>query len=142
MIQFFDHLIRYETDLWNHLDAQLAAVGGPTLAVLSALRAVRRHPGAARVAELQDDLRITVGAASKFADRLEHEGLITRRPNPTDRRSSLLELTALGESRHDEGMRILESRIAEHLEGFEAEAALAGRIFRALTDRLALEPVR
>jgi MarR family multiple antibiotic resistance transcriptional regulator len=39
-----------------------------------------------------------VGTTSKAVDRLEKEGWLERRPNPANRRSSLLVLTPAGES--------------------------------------------
>ena len=110
-MDFFDALVRYETDLWNHLDRCLAEAGQVSLATLEGLRVIARHNGSARVMELQDELRITVGAASKHVDRLERDGLAMRHPNPDDRRSSLLALTEEGRKRHDSGMRVLEQHV-------------------------------
>jgi DNA-binding MarR family transcriptional regulator len=44
-------------------------------------------------------LSITVGGVSKIVDRIEATGDCTRRANPGDRRSSIIELTAAGERR-------------------------------------------
>jgi DNA-binding MarR family transcriptional regulator len=141
-MDFFDALIRYETDLWNHLDRRLRHAGATSLAVLEALRVIERHPGSARVADLQDELRITVGAASKLVDRLERDGLARRRPNPTDRRSSLLDLTETGRERHDQGVTILEREIDDHLAGFADKARDAVETLKALNQQLVGEVVR
>ena len=141
-MDFFDALVRYETDLWNHLDRRLADAGATSLAVLEALRVVGRHAGRARVAELQDELRITVGAASKLVDRLERDGLAVRAPNPEDRRSSVLSLTAAGVHQHDTGLAIVNAALAEHTEGFGSDLELSTRIFVSLTDRLTAEKIR
>jgi MarR family transcriptional regulator, multiple antibiotic resistance protein MarR len=56
-----------------------------------------------RVHDLAHEVAITVGATSKAVDRLEVRGWVSRRPNPENRRSSLLGLTAMGhrlERRH------------------------------------------
>ena len=66
------------------------------LATLHALRVVGRYDGRARVQDLSDDIGITVGAASKFVDRLERDGLVARSANPANRRSSLVGLTPEG----------------------------------------------
>jgi DNA-binding MarR family transcriptional regulator len=50
-----------------------------------------------RVNDLAQDIAITVGATSKAVDRLEAAGWVTRRPNPANRRSSLLALTPAGQ---------------------------------------------
>ncbi|MFE9328964.1 MarR family winged helix-turn-helix transcriptional regulator, partial [Nocardia sp. NPDC052278] len=59
------------------------------------MRIVATHPGC-RVQDVADGLGISVGGASKSADRLERSGWVSRVDNPSDRRSSMLELTAAG----------------------------------------------
>ena len=136
-MDFFDTLIRYETDLWNHLDRALLSGGCVSLATLDALRVVERHPGRARVHELQEDLRVTVGAASKLADRLENAGLVLRSPNPDDRRSSILTLTATGRAEHARGVEVLGAALAEHLAGENDAIAGLTDAIRRLSGRLA-----
>ena len=95
-MEFFDVLVRYEVTLWSVVDQELGRRGLVNLAQLHALRVLDRHAGHARVQDLSDDIGITVGAASKFVDRLERDGLAARSPNPANRRSSLVTLTASG----------------------------------------------
>ena len=95
-MEFFDALVRYEVGLWDAVDRDLARHGQVGLATLHALRVVGRYDGRARVQDLSDDIGITVGAASKFVDRLERDGLVTRSANPANRRSSLVGLTPQG----------------------------------------------
>lgn len=102
-MDFFDALVRYETDLWNTAERELQRETGMGLGSLQALRAIARHTPAARVNELSRDLGITIGAASKFVDRLERDGLAARSPHPDDRRSSLITLTQTGERARSEG---------------------------------------
>jgi DNA-binding MarR family transcriptional regulator len=59
------------------------------------LRAIARIPNA-RVHDVASELSITVGGTSKAVDRMEAAGLCVRRPNPEDRRSSIIELTPVG----------------------------------------------
>lgn len=133
-MDFFDTLIRYETNLWNHVDNRLKGAGAPSLAVLSALRVLKRYAPFSRVQELRHELGITVGAASKLADRLEKEGLVQRQPHPSDRRSSLVALTPAGEQAHVLGARVLQDALDEHLAG-EDISALAS-VLRHLDERL------
>ena len=116
-MNLFDALLRYETDLWNHVNQRLREAGGPTLAVLSALRVIGRYSPSARVQELRDELRITVGAASKLVDRLEKDGLAQRHPHPSDRRSSFVSLSGAGEQALEFGLRIMQDALDEHLAG-------------------------
>ena len=95
-MEFFDILVRYEVALWNAVDRELSRQGQISLAQQHALGVVDRHAGQARVQDLSDDIGITVGAASKLVDRLERDGLALRSPNPANRRSSLITLTAAG----------------------------------------------
>jgi DNA-binding MarR family transcriptional regulator len=124
-MDFFDALVRYETALWSHLESTLARRSGGSLAVLEALRSIASHQGEGRVAELQADLGITVGAASKLADRLERDGLVERRANPGDRRSSLLELTDAGQTTLERDLAVIEGALAEHLGTTDTAAVVA-----------------
>lgn len=49
-----------------------------------------------RVSHLADHLGIAPRSATEVADALEHAGLLTRSPDPTDRRAVLLTLTDAG----------------------------------------------
>lgn len=134
-MDFFDALVRYETQLWNHLDDRLQADGGVSLGTLSALRVVRRHAGACRVQELRTDLGITVGAASKLVDRLERDGLAVRSAHPLDRRSSLVALTPAGDDAHDAGVALMASTLTDHMAG-EPDVAETTVVLRRLLSTL------
>jgi DNA-binding MarR family transcriptional regulator len=51
---------------------------------------------ARRVSDLASALGMSLASASALSDRLVRQGLITRRPDASDRRSVLLQLTAAG----------------------------------------------
>lgn len=102
-MDFFDALVRLETDLWDLVDSELAKRGQVRVALLHALRLLDRLGGDGRVQDLSQGLSITIGAASKLVDRLERDGLAVRRQHPSDRRSSLISLTNLGASACREG---------------------------------------
>jgi MarR family transcriptional regulator, organic hydroperoxide resistance regulator len=58
---------------------------------------IDRLPGCpAAGSDVATELGITTGGVSKLVDRIEARGYCRRLPNPADRRSSLLELTAEG----------------------------------------------
>ncbi|WP_381562124.1 MarR family winged helix-turn-helix transcriptional regulator [Streptomyces eurythermus] len=109
---FFDDLVRCETRLYNALNDRLRERHGIVTSQFEFLRFLRDHPGA-RVADLAAEFAIGVGATSKSADRLEKQGWITRQPNPSDRRSSLLALT-------DDGSRLLAAAEKTFTEGLAA----------------------
>ncbi|MBR7831061.1 MarR family transcriptional regulator [Actinospica sp. MGRD01-02] len=101
---FFADLVRSETRLYNALNERLRSRHGIVTSQFESLRYLHAHPGA-RVADLAAEFAIGIGATSKGADRLEALGYVERRPNPADRRSSLLALT-------EDGVRLVEA--AEH----------------------------
>ncbi|WP_327065863.1 MarR family winged helix-turn-helix transcriptional regulator [Kitasatospora sp. NBC_01250] len=94
--QVFADLVRYETRLYNALGERLRAEHGLTTSQFEFLRIIGGREDC-RVNDLAHEVAITVGATSKGVDRLEAAGWVSRRPNPSNRRSSLLGLTAAGE---------------------------------------------
>ena len=86
-----------------------------TPAQLRALRMLRRH-GVMRLSELSDRLRIAPRSATEVVDALEARGLVQRRPDPGDRRATLVEVTGDG------------GGVLDAVRGTEAE-----RIFSRLT---------
>ncbi len=93
-----------------------------TPAHLRALRALKRH-GTMRLSVLSDHLHIAPRSTTEVVDALESRGLVRRRPDPGDRRATLVEAT-------EQGTAILEATRAAR--GTEAE-----RVFGQLsaTDR-------
>jgi DNA-binding MarR family transcriptional regulator len=80
------------------------------LAPLRALQSLDRR-GPSMVGELGDDLGLVPSTASRLSDRLAEAGLITRRPAPSNRRSTLLELT-------DAGRAVLDELVALRIRAF------------------------
>ncbi|MDT8912410.1 MarR family winged helix-turn-helix transcriptional regulator [Amycolatopsis sp. PS_44_ISF1] len=112
--EVFDDLVRLETMMWNALDAALLDRCGIGLGAFNALTVVDRA-SACRVHDLAVALAITVGGASQAVDRFEAQGLLLRRPNPANRRSSLLELTSAGLDRLAAGRDVVDGEIARWL---------------------------
>ena len=93
----FTDLVRVETRLYNAVGERVKAEAEVGAGHFELLRYVRDHPDP-RVADLASAFAIGVGTTSKIVDRVEKEGWVERRPNPANRRSSLLALTPAGES--------------------------------------------
>jgi DNA-binding MarR family transcriptional regulator len=91
----FSELIRFETQLWNAVDARLRVDCDLPLSRFEPMQVIARRQ-ACRVYDIADELSITVGGTSKLIDRIEASGYCRRRPNPEDRRSSIIQLTAAG----------------------------------------------
>jgi DNA-binding MarR family transcriptional regulator len=66
-----------------------------TPSAFRALRVLGRH-GPMRLSELSEHLHIAPRSATEVADALEAGGLAERRPDPADRRATLVELTGRG----------------------------------------------
>jgi DNA-binding MarR family transcriptional regulator len=62
-----------------------------------ALRVVDRHESI-RPGELAEHLRVAPRSVTDVVDALEARGLVERRPDPTDRRATVLALTASGQA--------------------------------------------
>ena len=93
--RLFSDLVRLETELWDAVEGRLRADHGITLPFFEFMRVIARTP-ACRVHDIAAELRITVGGTSKIVDRMEAAGYCARQANPSDRRSSIVTLTAAG----------------------------------------------
>jgi len=60
-----------------------------------ALGVLARH-GVMRLSELSDHLRIAPRSTTEVVDGLQERGLVERRPDPTDRRATLIAVTEEG----------------------------------------------
>jgi DNA-binding MarR family transcriptional regulator len=94
--RLFGDVVRFEIELWDAVDARLKAECDLPLGRFLPMRVVARRPGC-RVQDIAEELRVTVGGISKVVDRVEAAGHCARRPNPDDKRSSLIHLTPAGE---------------------------------------------
>jgi DNA-binding MarR family transcriptional regulator len=95
LLDLFHQLIRFETELWDAVDARLRADFELPLTRLEPMQVIARHPSC-RVNDIAEELSITIGGTSKLVDRIEAAGYCTRSANPDDGRSSIIELTAAG----------------------------------------------
>jgi DNA-binding MarR family transcriptional regulator len=90
-------LIRLEITLWDRVDARLRERHNLSLAFFEALHFASQAPkGGLRIGDLAAAMKVTVGGTSKLVDRVEAAGLLTRTPDPDDRRASRLSLTSSG----------------------------------------------
>ncbi|MFD8707867.1 MarR family winged helix-turn-helix transcriptional regulator [Kitasatospora sp. NPDC059648] len=136
--ELFADLVRCETRLYNALGDRLRERHGIVTSQYEFLDHLHRHPGC-RVADIAAEFAVGVGATSKGIDRLEKQGWVTRRPNPSDRRSSLLALTADGARLAEEARRTFTDTLAELLTGTLDAASLTAAARTFATLRSALE---
>ena len=92
----FSELVRLETELWDAVEGRLRSDHGITLPFFEFMQIISRRPNC-RVQDIAAELSITVGGTSKIVDRIEAAGYCARHANPSDRRSSILTLTPVGQ---------------------------------------------
>lgn len=102
-----------------------------TASRFDALEALSRRGGRARPAELRDAAHLPAQTLTGVLDQLAAAGFVRRSPNPADRRSILVELTAAGQAALD--------RICPPLIEIEEDcmATLSDAELRRITDLLA-----
>jgi len=96
--QVFHDLVRFETELWDAIDVRLRTDVELPLSWFEPMLIIDQLESC-RVYDIAEALSITVGGTSKLVDRIEAAGLCQRRPNPDDRRSSVIRLTPVGQQR-------------------------------------------
>lgn len=135
--RLFDDLVGLEIAVWDAVDARLGTECGLPLGQFMPMRVMAGTPGC-RVLDVSVQLQITVGAASKVVDRVEAAGHCVRRPNPQDRRSSLIALTPSGAAALAAADVVFERALRELLGSVLSPTALArfagtlGRVRAAL----------
>lgn len=112
--ELFFELIRYETEIWNAIDARLRAEHDLPLSRFEPMQVIDSHPRC-RVYDIARTLSITTGGTSKVVDAIEAAGHCRRRPNPDDRRSSIIELTPAGERLLVRATRTFEAELEERV---------------------------
>jgi DNA-binding MarR family transcriptional regulator len=133
----FADLVRLEIELWDAVEARLRAELNVGLGTAQTLAVVAAVPDC-RVHDIVRGLSITVGGASKTVDRLERHELVTRRPHPSDRRSSVIALTRAGAATHKAAQRLIAAELDARIGGVLSDRAL-GQLHRAIGElRVAL----
>jgi DNA-binding MarR family transcriptional regulator len=103
-----------------------------------ALRTIGRH-GPTRLGVVADHLRIAARSATDVVDRLESRGLVSRAPDPADRRAMTVSLT-------DRGVEVLAHVDERRKEGaadfFGALTPAQRHTLSSLLSKLDVEPVR
>jgi DNA-binding MarR family transcriptional regulator len=134
----FDDLVRFETDLWNEIDARLQQECALPLGSMNVMLVIERTR-TCRVNDIATALSITVGGASQAVDRLEKRGHCGRHPHPADRRSSVVELTAAGQDLLKTAGPIFDEELERRLGAALSDTAL-GHLGAALAALRAATP--
>ncbi len=119
-IRTFGLLLEAYARLTSDLDADLQQSDGISLQTLEVLlRIARSADSRVTMSELAGAVSLTTGGVTRLADRLEKDGLVQRVACPSDRRVVHLAVT-------DEGRRVLEHALENHLQGLERR--VSGRL--------------
>jgi DNA-binding MarR family transcriptional regulator len=105
---------------FTRMSIRLPAVQRLSFTTLSVLHTLTRS-GPKRLTELTASEQVTQSAITQIVTKLEGEGLVERRPDPSDGRAVLVHITP-------EGTAIVEGRRAERMAHL---AELAGRLTQA-----------
>jgi DNA-binding MarR family transcriptional regulator len=108
--QVFDDLVRLETELWNSVDARLRKESGIPLGTFNVMLVVQSTAGC-RVNDIAEQLAITVGGVSQAVDRIVEKGLLKRKQDSSDGRSSIVSLTGLGERKLAEAGPVFDNEL-------------------------------
>lgn len=111
----------------------------PTSSLDLRARIVIQHlglAGAAPILAVRQRLNLTPSTMTSIADRLERGGYIRRRPHPSDRRGTVLELTAKGRRAFDGELAFYQRLIDQALDPLgDAAKALVLRALAELPGR-------
>jgi DNA-binding MarR family transcriptional regulator len=118
----------------RHTSQETLAPWDITPSHLRALRVLMRR-GVMRLSELSDHLHIAARSTTEVVDALETRGLVERRPDPDDRRATLVALTEHGASVLD-AIRAARGTETERAFGrlSQTDRAHLARILRRLRD--------
>lgn len=120
------------------LDEKLRPMGYGT-ARMEALSTIARSPEPSAQIAIAKRIGIEGPTLTRMLDTLEADGLVVRRPDPTDRRTKLIELTQEGEKALGEIMAVAHAFRASVLTGLtDAELdqvnAVTGKLMSSLYD--------
>lgn len=88
----------------SFVDAKLSAVG-LSLPKLAALDRLIHAGGSLPLGQLAERLACVKSNVTQLVDRLDADGLVTREPDPNDRRSRLAVITEAGRKAYEQGSR-------------------------------------
>ena len=114
-------LSKAENKIKNYLQKKIKAKGIQISAGQSGVLFLLEKTNSLKMSELSRLLKIDNSAITRVVDRLEKNGLVTREPNPDDRRQYLISITEKG--KRDIGVvgRIANEANAAIQEGFSDE---------------------
>jgi DNA-binding MarR family transcriptional regulator len=106
-------LLGAASSIHDFIESRLSIVG-LSVPRLAALQRLVDAGGSLPLGQLADRLACVKSNVTQLVDRLEAEGLVTRSPDPEDKRSRLAIITDTGRQIHQDGARI-QKQVEEEL---------------------------
>jgi DNA-binding MarR family transcriptional regulator len=106
----------------SQVEAKLNTIG-LSLAKLAALKVLHDAGDSLPLGQLADRLSCVKSNITQLVDRMEADGLVTREPDPNDRRSRLAVTTAAGKKSCEAGLRLQDKIERELFGGLSADEA-------------------
>jgi MarR family transcriptional regulator, organic hydroperoxide resistance regulator len=119
----FSDVGQVQAQLVAAVDLRLRSEFGLSLVLFESMTVIAEAERC-RVQDLAAGLDVSAGGASKLVDRLGAFGYCRRLPNPSDRRSSLLELTLAGQRILAEARRSVDEELERLLGGVLSSAQI------------------
>lgn len=117
-VRLWLRLLSCSTQVERHVRGRLRQRFGTSLARFDYLAQLERHPKGLLMKQLSAYLMVSGGNVTGLTDQLEAEGLVARHPDPEDRRSWILQLTADGRKQFLAMAAEHEAWLVELLDGF------------------------
>ena len=121
-VKLWLRLLACSTQIEQEIRARLRQRFATTLPRFDYLAQLERHDAGLRMNALSRYLMVTGGNVTGLTDQLVAEGLVERLPDPEDRRSLIVRLTASGRARFREMTAEHEAWLVELFDGFERDA--------------------
>src|SRR5262245_2246360 len=106
-------LLGAASSIHDFIESRLSSVG-LSVPRLAALQRLVDAGGSLPLGQLADRLACVKSNVTQLVDRLEAEGLVTRSPDPDDKRSRLARITDPGRQLHEDGARVRRQLEEEH----------------------------
>jgi DNA-binding MarR family transcriptional regulator len=116
---FLRLLVRAQIHLWDAADTALREAHALPLARYLPMRVIAGMPEC-RIQDIAEQLAITNSGAGQAVDKIEKAGHALRRPNPADRRSSVVVLTTAGRELLDAAATTLDQEMQRLLAALPA----------------------
>ena len=121
-IRLWLRLLYCSSHMESVLQSRISQEFGITLARFDLLSQLERAPEGLTMTDLSRRMMVSNGATTSLVDRLVEDGLVLREPHPSDRRTTIIRLTAEGRDKFLSMAGIHEGWVAGLLEGLDPKA--------------------